>query len=85
MGWTHKVEPELLCSPLSLSLSIAALTEPSWTSRVNLSLPLGNFAWKKAFQEELDTMDLMQDHFPIPILKLTNLFSVRFTDIIILY
>lgn len=80
MGWTHKVEP----AALSLSHSMAALTEPSWTSRVNLSLPLGNFAWKKAFQEELDTMDLMQEHFLIPIPKLTDLFSVRFANMTVL-
>lgn len=37
-----------------VSLSLSALTEPGWPSRVNLSLGLGNCAWKKAFQEEPD-------------------------------
>lgn len=61
-----------LAGSAALSLSLAALTGPGRLSGVNLSLPLGNCAWK-AFQEKTDTMDLMQKHFLILILTLTFL------------
>lgn len=78
VGWTHRWS--LACSA-ALSLSLAALTGPGWPSGVNLSLRLGSCAWKKAFQEEQDTIGLMQEHFLILILKLQSMFHARFTEL----